>query len=310
MPLAQVAASCPIVAGVELGGTKCVALLARGSEVLAREIIPTGEALPTIARLVDRVRAWRDEGNAIAAIGLGSFGPLGLDPSRPDFGHITTTPKPGWANIDLRGAFADAFDLPIGFDTDVNGAALAEGRWGASRGAAVHVYLTIGTGIGGGLVIGGRPVHGMLHPEMGHIRIRRSEGGRFAGICPYHGDCLEGLASGRAIAARAGRPAGELAGDDPLWREIAAELAELMAMLILTVSPEKIVIGGGVGLGRPGLFPLIHAATAAALNAYVAGMTEARLREMIRPPALGADAGPLGAAALAQDALGGMPRIG
>lgn len=293
----------PLVAGVELGGTKCVALLAREGELLARETFPTGAAAPTIAGLVDRIRIWRDEGAAIAAIGLASFGPLGLDPSRPDFGRITTTPKPGWANTDLLGAFADTFDLPIGFDTDVNAAALAEGRWGEARGASAHVYLTIGTGIGGGLVIGGRPVHGMLHPEMGHIRIRRFGGGGFAGVCPYHGDCIEGLASGPAIAARAGRPGSEVADDDPLWRDIAAELAELMAVLILTVSPEKILIGGGVGVGRPALFPLIRAATAATLGGYVAGLTEEKLDAMIRPPALGADAGPLGAAALAQDAL-------
>lgn len=292
-----------LVAGVELGGTKCAAVLARGRDILARETVPTGEAGTTIQRLIDRLATWRDGGAAIRAIGLGSFGPLGLDPARADFGQITTTPKPGWRNVDLRGAFARAFDLPIGFDTDVNGAALAEGRWGASQGARVHVYLTIGTGIGGGLVIDGKPFHGMLHPEMGHVRVRRGAGESFAGICPFHGDCLEGLASGPAIMARAGHPAGEIPEGHPLWAEVAGELAELMAMLVLTVSPERIIIGGGVGMGQAALIPMIRGATERILNGYVAGLAQERLVEVIRQPALGDDAGPLGAVALAQDAL-------
>jgi fructokinase len=297
------AEGCALVAGVELGGTKCIAVLARGRQILEREVFPTDAPGATIDRLIGQIAAWQDGGAAIASIGIGSFGPIGLDPVREDFGHITTTPKPGWADVDLRGAFARAFSLPIGFDTDVNGAALAEGRWGAARGVKAHVYLTIGTGIGGGLVIDGKPVHGMLHPEIGHIRVRRDAG--FPGICPFHGDCLEGIVSGPAIAARTGLPAENLPEDHPVWREAAGELAELMAILILAVSPERILIGGGVGVGRQVMMPEIRRATARILNGYVAGLSEETLASIIRLPALGADAGPLGAVALALDTISG-----
>jgi fructokinase len=167
----------------------------------------------------------------------------------------------------------------------------------------VHVYLTIGTGIGGGVVVDGRPVHGLIHPEIGHVRTRRVAGDDFPGICPVHGDCLEGLASGPAIAARAGVAAEEIGPDDPVWASVAAPLAELMAMLILTLSAERILIGGGVGIGQPQLLPMIRAGTAAILGGYVAGVTIERLGEMIRAPGLGELAGPLGAVALGSIAL-------
>ena len=189
-----------------------MAVLARDAEIVERHRDPDRRSGGDARRAV---RPARHAGSATASsssrIGIGSFGPVGLDRRRADFGHVTTTPKRGWHDVDVRGHFAERFDVPIGFDNDVSGAALAESRWGAAQGCAVTVYLTIGTGIGGGVVVDGRPVHGLVHPEHGHLRVRRRADDDFAGVCPYHGDCIEGLASGPAIAARAGA-AGRVAG--------------------------------------------------------------------------------------------------
>ncbi len=298
----------PVIAGIELGGTKSVALIARGTHIIDTLRIPTGDAAATLGALSGQLALW-SAGHDIAALGIGSFGPLGLDPGAVDFGRITTTPKPGWSNIDVRGHFAQAFAGPIGFDTDVAGAGLAEQRWGAAIGTSVHVYLTIGTGIGGGVIVDGRPVHGLVHPELGHLRIRRVPGDSHPGICPYHGDCLEGLASGPAIAARAGAPATELPTDHPIWRNVAAELAEMVAMLVLTLSPQRIIIGGGVGLGGGGgsseaaLLPAIRARTLLLLAGYVTPLSATTMDTLLCAPGLGDRAGPLGAIALGQIAL-------
>lgn len=289
----------PVVAGVELGGTKCIAVIARGRQILQRAQWQTGdnpdETLGTLA-------TWLSEAareHPFSALGIASFGPLCLDPAAVDYGCIVNTPKPGWSNANIVAGIARDFDIPIGLDTDVAGAALAEGMWGASAGCAVHVYLTIGTGIGGGIVIDGKPLHGAFHPEFGHVRVRRTAGDTFAGICPIHGDCLEGLASGPAIAARCGCPAETLSPDNPVWGLVASEVAELMASLILTVSPQRIVIGGGVGQGQPALLPAIRTITADLLGAYLPGQRLADLERLIVTPALGGDAGVYGAIALA-----------
>ena len=295
--------SAPRVAGVELGGTKIIAVVAEGRTILAREQWPTGDDPGTILRIV---AAWLEQAQAehgFGALGIASFGPLCLDRADARYGRILTTPKPGWSGTDLVGLIGGGLDCPVGLDTDVAGAALAEGDWGASIGCAVHVYLTIGTGIGGGVVVDGRPVHGALHPEIGHVRVRRAPGDSFAGICPFHGDCLEGLASGPAIAARAARPASDLAEDDPLWDFVASEIAELMHMLILTLAPQRIVIGGGVGHGQAHLLPRISAATAARLGNYLPDCSAADLAKVIVGASLGEDAGVIGAIALAQRAL-------
>ncbi len=290
----------PLTGGLELGGTKCIALIARGPELIDSLTVPTGEPGHVLHTMIDWLAAVPEP---LAAIGIASFGPVGLDQRRADFGTITTTTKPGWTNVDVLGAVKARFDLPIGFDTDVNGAALAEGRWGASQGCGVHVYLTIGTGIGGGVVVDGRAVHGLMHPEIGHVRVRRGSDDSFAGHCPFHGDCLEGLAAGPAIAARTGVDAAMLASGAPIWRSVAAELAELMTTLIMTLSPERIVIGGGVGHGQPQLLALIRAATAERLAGYIPALDEAGLQRLICAPGLGAQAGSLGAIAVALDAL-------
>ena len=294
----------PLIAGVELGGTKSVAILARGTEILDRLRVPTTDPTTTLHAMSEQLATWRTEVGPFAAIGIGSFGPIGADSKRADFGQVTTTPKPGWRNTDVRGHFAQRFDVPIAFDSDVAGAALAEGRWGASRGCSVHVYLTVGTGIGGGVVVDGEPLHGLVHPEVGHLRVRRRPDDTFGGSCPFHGDCIEGLASGPAIAARAGGAAEQLGPEHPVWLDVAAELAELMAMLVLTVSPERIVIGGGVTGGKAFLLDLVRADTATFLAGYVAGLDEAAIRALIQLPELGDDAGPLGTIALGLRALG------
>lgn len=293
----------PLLAGVELGGTKCIAVLARGNHVVDRAQWPTGDDAPAT---LGAIAAWLRAANSaerLSALGIASFGPLWLDPESPDFGTLANTPKPGWAGVDLIRALGSDLTCPVALDTDVAGAALAEGLWGASRGARTHVYLTIGTGIGGGIVIDGKPHHGLLHPEVGHVRVRRAGSSNFAGICPSHGDCLEGLASGPAIAARAGSPAQHLPPDHPVWQEVAAEIGELAAMLVLTLAPQRIVIGGGVGQGQPGLVPLIRKATGHALAGYMPGYDEAALEALLVPPGLGADAGVHGAIALALRAL-------
>jgi fructokinase len=296
--------SSPLVAGIELGGTKSVAVLARDATILERQRVPTDDPASTLEGLSRQLAAWAGGGQRFSAIGIGSFGPVGLDPQRADFGYVTTTPKAGWGSTDVRGHFAERFDVPIGFDTDVNGAALAEGRWGAARGCAVHIYITIGTGIGGGLVIDDHPVHGAVHPEHGHFRVRRRSDDTFAGVCPYHGDCIEGLASGPAIAARAGASPERLAPDHPVWVDVAAEIGEMMAILVLSVSPQRIVIGGGVGNGLPWLLPRVRKSTRAVLAGYVAGIDDGGVDRLIVAPELGDDAGPLGAVAVGLSALG------
>ncbi len=194
--------------------------------------------------------------------------------------------------------------MPIGFDNDVSGAALAESRWGAAQGCSVLVYMTIGTGIGGGVVVDGRPVHGLVHPEHGHLRVRRRADDAFSGVCPYHGDCIEGLASGPAIAARAGVAADAIGPEHPVWADVAAELGELMAILVLTLSPQRIVIGGGVGYGQRWLLPRVQRRDGRRSSpATWPRSTSESIGELIVPPGLGDDAGPLGAVALGLAAL-------
>lgn len=287
-----------LVAGIELGGTKSIALIARGREIIAQVRFPTEAPAITLPRLSAQLGHWSAEHGGPAALGIASFGPVGLDRNRPDYGHISSTPKPGWSNVDVVGHFAESLAVPIGFDTDVAGAALAEHRWGAARGSSVVVYLTVGTGVGGGVVIDGRPVHGLVHPEIGHLRVRRLAVDDFSGVCPFHGDCLEGLVSGPAIAARTGRPGAELGDDDPVWTTVSSELAEAMAMLMLTLSPQRILVGGGVLQQRTKLFAAIRARTADLLAGYPGGIGAEELAGIITPPGLGDRAGPLGAVAL------------
>lgn len=293
----------PLIAGVELGGTKCVCILASGPEDIRDEVrIETttpGETLDAIRATLER---WHAD-NGFAAIGVASFGPIDLDPRSPMYAHIVGTTKPGWDGAPLT-RFMDGFGVPGAVDTDVAGAALAEGRWGAAQGLQNHVYITVGTGIGAGVVVNGRAVRGLGHPELGHLRVGRLAGDAWPGFCIYHGDCVEGLASGPAIQARAGRPAEELGADDPAWAMAVHALAGLIHNLVLTACPQRVLIGGGVATGQPWLFPRLRQAVVESLAGY--GATPALtpiIDDFIRAPALGDRAGPLGAIAVGLTAL-------
>lgn len=288
---------------IEGGGTKFVCLLGTGPDhVLATETVPTTqpeETLSAVAGFFER----HIGANTLAGMGIACFGPIDLNPTSPSYGHITTTPKPGWANTDVAGFFRRRFGVPIGWETDVNGAAMAEQRWGAARDLTSAVYFTVGTGIGGGAVVDGRPLHGLLHPEMGHIPISPLITTSGPGVCPYHGGhCVEGVASGPAIQARAGKPAHELAPDDPIWEDEARYLAFAAAVATLMLSPQRIIFGGGV-LKQEHLLPRIRGHFLGLLNGYVQSpAVTADVATYLVPPVLGDRAGVLGGLALALDA--------
>ena len=280
--------------GVEAGGTKFVCAVGTGPGDVRDAALPTTTPAETLARVVDFLRPHRP-----GAVGIASFGPLDLDPTSPTFGFITDTPKQGWSRVDMVGPLRRALGVSVAIDTDVNAAALAEWRWGAGVGADPVVYVTVGSGIGGGALVDGRPLHGLVHPEMGHMRIPRVPGDDFAGSCPFHGDCLEGLASAPALRARRGLPPEALAVDDPVWALEARYLGLGLANIVTVLSPRRIVLGGGV-LKHPTLLARVRVEVQAALAGYVraAAVTE-RIEELIVAPALGERAGVLGALALA-----------
>jgi fructokinase len=232
---------------------------------------------------------------------VASFGPLDLRRSSPTYGKIQATPKQGWADIDLVGFFTERFAAPVGLTTDVIGAALAEGRWGGARNLTDFVYVTVGTGIGAGLIVAGKSVFGCHHPELGHVRMTRAAGDTWPGSCPFHGDCLEGLASGPAIEARGGTATANLTEDSPVWDSVAHALGQLAHLLVVTVAPQRILIGGGVVSAQPHLFPRIRRSFALSLNGYVHIPEMDDLERYIAPPGLGTGAGPLGALAVAID---------
>lgn len=282
--------------GVEAGGTKFVCAIGTGPEIVERVSFPTTTPEQTLRMAIDFFH-----NRQLAAIGIASFGPVDLDPASPTYGFITATPKDGWRNTDIAGPLARATRVPIGLDTDVNGAALGEATWGAGQGLSDILYLTVGTGIGGGALSGGKPVHGMMHPEMGHIRIPRDPSDSFPGCCPFHRDCLEGLASGTAMFERWGLRAQQLPDDHPAWRLEARYLALGMLNFVMTLSPQRIIAGGGV-MHRSLLFPLIREEMQSLLAGYLQSPPIADLDTYLVPPALGDDAGVLGAIALARRA--------
>lgn len=286
--------SSPLVAAIEMGGTKINLAVGTGpSDIRAEAIVPTTDPQSTIAEILSFLRAQ----HGLAAIGISAFGPVCLDRTSSQWGHITATTKPGWSNTPVASVVADALSIPVAFDTDVNGAALGEHRWGALKGAEVGLYLTVGTGIGGGVIINGRPLHGRVHPEMGHIRLKRASDDDFAGICPFHGDCLEGLASGPAIEARLGRSLSHTARNDPGRTHVIDTLGQGVASLALTLSPNRIVIGGGVAKSSH-----FHADVQRATRHWLGDYLEIPT-DFIVPPLLGDRAGVCGSIALAQDML-------
>lgn len=302
----------PLLGAVEAGGTKFVCAVGRGpDELLAETRFPTGDPEATLARTVAFLREAAAAHGRLAAVGVGSFGPVRLDPDAPGWGRIADTPKPGWSDADVVGPLQRELEVPVAFDTDVNAAALGEWRWGAGRGADPLVYVTVGTGIGGGGLAGGRLLHGLLHPEMGHLPVRRDPGrDPFPGTCPFHGDCLEGLACGPAIEARWGRPAEELPADHPAWALEADYLAQGALGITLVLSPRRIVLGGGV-MEAPGLLDRVRARFVDALGGYLrAPELGAGIDRYLVAPGLGSRAGVLGALALAERAASRPTRTG
>lgn len=291
--------------GVEAGGTKFICAVGTGpDDVREWAKIDTTTPEQTLREMLAFFRAASARAGTLDAFGIASFGPVDLHADSPTFGFITSTPKAGWANVDLRGAVREAFGVPVAFDTDVNAAALAEGRWGAAQRLDTFIYLTIGTGVGGGGLIDGRLMHGLVHPEMGHVRIPHDLAmDPFAGVCPFHGDCLEGLASGPAMNARWLQPAESLPDDHPGWALEARYLAFALVNVICTLSPQRIVIGGGV-MSKEHLFPLVRQQVVELLNNYVrAPEILDGIETFIVPPGLGHRAGMLGALALAEHQL-------
>ena len=286
-----------------MGGTKCVCTLGTGpNDVRAKQALPTRNPATTLAAIADLLDYWQDHHGPISALGVAAFGPIDLRREAPTYGRIGATPKELWRDVDLSGFFSQRLDVPIGLSTDVIGAALAEGRWGAAQGLADYAYVTLGTGVGVGLVTAGKPLIGCHHPELGHVRIARLDGDDWPGNCPFHGACLEGLASGPAIEARCGQPAPGVSAAHPIWDTVAHALAQLAHLLALSAAPRRILIGGGVASARPELFPRIRAMFAHSLNGYLnIEEVSADLDHYIAPPGLGTAAGPLGALALAAD---------
>lgn len=290
-------------AGVELGGTKSIVVLAREREIVDRAVIPTGARVQTLRALSDQLRAWQDD-TSFVALGIASFGPLQLSPHDPDFGRMLPTPKIGWQSAPITETLTRGLDCPWWIDTDVNAAALAEYHWGAGAGQSSVCYITIGTGVGGGLVIDGRPIHGAMHPEIGHLQLRRASAVPFPGTCPFHGDCIEGLVSGPALAARMGGDPAAVPDGDPRWEPVVCDIAELACAILLTTSAQRILIGGGVGMARPFFLEGVRLKALERLAGYLPFFNAASAEEIIRAPALGSEAGPMGAITLAHAALG------
>jgi len=286
--------------GIEAGGTKFVCAVGSGPDhIVAEARFPTTTPVETIGQVSDFFAPYASQ---LQGIGLGSFGPFDADPASPTYGYITTTPKPHWGNTNILGMLREKINLPIAADMDVVVAGLGEAKWGASKNDSHSLYLTIGTGIGGGYIVNGKPLRGLVSLEMGHIRIPHNlELDPFRGACPYHGDCFEGLASGPAVQARFGQRAETLNNADPFWDVEAGYIAYALANYILTFAPKKIILGGGI-MQNDFIFTKIRAGTKALLNNYLNHAVLLNdMHEYIVPPALGNRSGVLGAITLIKD---------
>jgi fructokinase len=283
---------------VEAGGTKFICAIGdQDGQLLDETRIETRDPTTTLTDVCRYFGAAEHKYGVLTALGVGAFGPLDLKPTSPTFGFITSTPKPGWRNTDLAGALRHGVNRPVHLDTDVNGAALGELRWGAGQNLDSLAYVTVGTGIGVGVVHYGRPVHGLMHPELGHIFVRRHPAdSSFDGICPFHGDCLEGLACGAAIVARTGRSLKDAPPADPIWAMEADYLGQLCALLVLSHSPQRILIGGGVM--QPRMYAGVQERMLHWLHDYL-GAEELHGSQYITAPGLGGSAGIKGALSLA-----------
>lgn len=292
--------------GIEAGGTKFVCVVTDSSKnVLAETRFPTTTPVETMGRTIAFFEKQNQQlPEPVSALGVACFGPIDPQEGSPTYGNITTTPKPGWANTPVVRPLSETFGVPVAIDTDVNAAAVGEGVWGAAQGLSDFLYLTIGTGIGGGGVFHGKPLHGLIHPEMGHIRLPHDfQMDPYAGHCPFHADCFEGLANGPSIEARWGVRGETLPIDHPAWILEAHYIALALHNFICTLSPQRIILGGGV-MQQEQIFPLIRAKTLDLLKGYVQSpVLFEHMDEYIVPPGLGGRAGVLGAIALAQRCL-------
>ncbi|MBP3577844.1 MAG: ROK family protein [Lachnospiraceae bacterium] len=286
-----------ILGALEAGGTKMVCAIGdeRGN-LIDRISFPTKKTEQTIPQLIAYFQK-----HQIEALGIGTFGPADLNPASETYGCITTTPKQAWANYNIRKVFADTLQIPVGFDTDVNAAALGEASFGCMANIQNGIYITIGTGIGIGVLAEGKLLHGMLHPEGGHILLERHTSDSYKGCCPYHDNCFEGLASGPAIEGRYGKKGIELKDIPEVWELEADYIAKALVNYILILSPERIVLGGGV-MHQEQLFPLIRKKTAEYLNGYIKTKELENLDSYIVPPSLNDNQGVLGCLKLAQQA--------
>lgn len=281
---------------IEAGGTKFVCAIGdENFNVIKRVSFPTTTPDETLAQVFEFFDAFE-----LTAIGIGSFGPIDVNTQSPTYGYITSTPKPHWGNVDLLGRLKNRYAVPMAFTTDVNAAALGEQRMGAARGLNSCIYLTVGTGVGGGAVMNSRILEGFTHPEMGHIIVKPRVDDAFAGGCPFHSDCLEGLAAGPAIEKRYGVRAETLGPDHPAWELVADYIGQALMTYTLILSPERIILGGGV-MGQAHLFPLIRAALAKHMNGYGA-MPE--METYVVPPALDNNAATIGCFILASEVAG------
>jgi fructokinase len=287
------------IGAIEAGGTKFICGIGNEEGIIEDRVsFPTETPESTLGHVIDY---FRDK--PVNAIGIGTFGPINIDPSSPQYGYVTTTPKPGWSNYPFLNTLKNALNVPFGWDTDVNAAAFGEAIWGAAKGLDSCVYYTVGTGIGVGVYAEGKLVHGLVHPEGGHVLIRRHPHDDFGGLCPYHGDCLEGMAAGPAIEKRWKMRGSELSADHKAWEIEAYYIAQAVTGTILLLSPKKVILGGGV-MHQLQLFPLIREAVTNNLNGYVSAREIiSGIDTYIVPPRLGDNAGLAGALALGLGAL-------
>lgn len=283
---------------LETGGTKMVcAIGAETGQIFEQVSIPTETPEITVSKLI---RYFKER--EVDALGIGCFGPIELNRSSPMYGCITSTPKTAWRNYNIVNAFAKALQCPIGFDTDVNGSVLGEVTFGQAKGKSCVIYLTIGTGVGGGIYIEGNLLHGMLHPETGHVLIQRRDSDTYAGKCPYHKNCLEGLAAGPAIEERWGKKAAFLADKPEVWELEADYIAQALTGYILTLSPQMIILGGGV-MHQEQLFPLIRKKVTQMLGGYIQTKELDDMEHYIVPASLNDNQGIMGCLELAKRAL-------
>lgn len=290
-----------LIGGIEAGGTKMVCAIGdENGKLIDRKSFPTRGPEETFRDIIGYFKEWE-----IEALGVGCFGPVDLKKNSSTYGYITSTPKPGWKMCNVVGTLKDALQIPIGFDTDVNGAVLGEVTWGAAKGAESAIYITIGTGVGVGVYVNGNLLHGLVHPEAGHMLVQRHPKDTYKGRCPYHSNCVEGLAAGPAIEERWGRKAVELAEQKEVWEMEAYYIAHAIVNYILAYSPEKVILWGGV-MHQEQLFDMVHQKVKEMLNGYVSNpMILEKMDEYIVKPQLGEDPGILGAIKLGIDALQG-----